>query len=184
MPERGRPPGAITSGSGETPMASARRSTSFTRCSPPATATGKPRASHFTRAIAPCASTNPDALPARRPGEQRRPVTALGGDREIVGPPELAQERETFAGARALRQRKDSADVGIALQDAFGAAEDQHIDCRVRPRMFQAADQRRREQHIAKPPQRDDQNARACGQRNHADRSRSAIPPSTPTPNA
>ena len=55
-------------------------------------------------------------------------------------------------------------DVRIALEDALAAAEYENVEPRLRKAAPDRADERRGEQDVAEPPQRDDQDARARGQ--------------------
>ena len=87
------------------------------------------------------------------------------------------------------------AEIGITLDDRCRVGEYQGVDCSLRPRPPQAADQRRGQQHVAQPAQGDDQNARPLRQLDAAHgghgaappdpfaaRCFSAMPPATPTP--
>jgi hypothetical protein len=92
----------------------------------------------------------------RRPGIEGRPVAALRRDGEIVAAPKPAQQRNGLARAWPFRHRDDVRNVGIAGENALGSLEHQHVDRGVGIRARQAADQRRGEQHVAEPAQRDD----------------------------
>ena len=51
--------------------------------------------------------------------QKRRPITL--------------DQCEALANTRALRQRENRGDIGIAVQNALGAAEHQYVDRRIRP---------------------------------------------------
>src|SRR5262249_31711844 len=59
----------------------------------------------------------------------------------------------------------DPVDVRIAFDDLGWPGQRQHVDCRLRPGVAQASDQRRGQQQVADPAQRDHQNARPRWQR-------------------
>ena len=137
----------------------------------------------------------PGALPARDPGQQRRPVAALGGERNVVTPRQPAQQRKGFTCARTLRHGNDPGEIGIARQNSFRAGEHQRLDGSGRERALDAANERRRQQHVAEPAQRHHQHAGIArqGKRRHGFApgdaaggnwaSRNTVPPTMPTPN-
>ena len=55
-------------------------------------------------------------------------------------------------------------DIRVAAEDALAAAEHEDIERRLREAPPNRAHQRGGEQHVAEPPQGDDQDARAPGQ--------------------
>ena len=134
-----------------------------------------------------------DAAAPRRPGKQSRPVAALGGECKVVAAPHLAYESKRLDRRWPGRHRDDASDIRIAGKNSLRAGEHQHVDRGTRIGALQAADQRRRKQHIAEPAQRDDENARWNSHRHgapdvaptedEAARRLSAMPPTTPKPN-
>jgi len=85
-------------------------------------------------------------------------------------------------------------DVRIAGEDSLRAGKDQNVDRGIGPGALEAADQRRGQQHVAEPAQRDDQDARVGPEGDHGgslvaraarlvSRARSTTPPAAPTPN-
>ena len=96
--------------------------------------------------------------------QQRRTVSGLSRQCEVIAAGNASHQSQRLAGRRPRLRGHDRVDIGIALEDAFGAGIDQHLDPGLRKAMAQRAHQRRREQHIAQPPQRDDENSWAFGQ--------------------
>src|SRR5664279_6038187 len=136
---------------------------------------------------------------ARYPCEKRRPIARLRGHDEVISPPLPRGEREALRDAWPWRHDDHAVEIGIAVDDAGGIGEYQRVDGGIRPRVSQAADQRRGQQHVANSAQRDDQDARALRQFDALDRSHnrslgaapadlssarffSAMPPAMPTP--
>ncbi len=138
-------------------MSSARRRISRTRCWPRSLTIARLSAMRLTAAPAPSASTGPalcrPAMAAKNVG--RSPVCV--DSCKIVALAQPRHQRQRFAGVRALREREDFCDIGIAGQNSFGAGKYQGIDRSSRERPLDAANKRSGQQHIAKPPQRHDQ---------------------------
>jgi hypothetical protein len=89
--------------------------------------------------------------------------------------------------AKNVGRSPDCVEIGIAAENAGGVGENQRVDACVRPGTPQTADQRRGQQNVAQPAQRDNQNARLGGKLDPrhgggASRCLSAMPPATPTP--
>jgi hypothetical protein len=143
----------------------------------------------------PVSFDRPDALPPGDPGQECRPVAGLRRHREIVAPGEPQQQRDAFARARPLWHNNDAGKIRIARKNAFRPGEYQRLDRGGGKRPLDAANERRRQQDVAEPAQYDDEHAwmgrqperfhgfamrRAGGAQS---RSRSTMPPATPTPN-
>ena len=140
-------------------------------------------------------STGAERAAAGNEREKSGAVAALGRNGEVVLAPKPRRQRKALARSRARRHRDNAVEIGISLQNAGRVGKHQGVDGGLRPSLAQAVDQRRRHQHIAQTPQRDDQNARLLGERdtvggNHgaapldpfAALALSAMPPATPTP--
>ena len=106
-----------------------------------------------------------DVPAAREPRKQCRAVAGLGRNRQVISLEQLADQHQRVHGAAPRRQDDHAVDVRIAFDDAGGAGEHQNVDRRIGPRAPHAADQRRGQQHVAEPAQRDDQDARLGGKR-------------------
>ena len=127
--------------------------------------------------------------------EKCRPVTRLGRDSQVVFPAKPCRQRQTLQRRRLRRHSDDTVDIGIAAQNASGVGEHQGVNRGLGPRLPQAANQWRSQQHVSEPAQCNDQNARPQRKIDplHAegpsppafafcDRRLSAMPPATPTP--
>ena len=136
-----------------------------------------------------------DAPAARQDREIGRPVARLGRYREVVAPEQPPRERKALRRGWARRHHDDAVKIGIAGENDVRAGEHQRLDFRVGPGAAQAAHERRREQNVAEPAQRDHEDARLrrqveaahggdTGARMAGEREpRSTRPPKTPTPN-
>jgi hypothetical protein len=102
----------------------------------------------------------PDPETSRKQSKQRRPVARLRGHNEVISAKQPCGQGNRLAKRRPLRRRYHPVDVGIAAEHALAAAEYEHIQRSFWKTPADAADERRREQHIAEPAQRDDQYAR------------------------
>ena len=136
-----------------------------------------------------------DAPATRKDREIGRPVARLGRYREVVAAKQTPCEREALRRRRARRHRDDAVKIGIAGEDDVGAGEHQRLDPGVGPGAAQAAHERRRQQNVAEPAQRDHEDARLRRQVEAAHggdtgaspggerEPRSTRPPRMPTPN-
>ena len=120
-----------------------------------------------------CAGVEQRAFPARAflghetdahaPGDRRhygRPVAALSGNREIVAPPELADQRRHLQRPRLLRQGDHAIDVRDCRRGCLRCRRTPACRCARPAGRASRRDERRRHQHVAEPPERDDQHAR------------------------
>ena len=106
-----------------------------------------------------------DAPPSRHEGEERGPVAALSRNAQVVAPPQLRDQLEDFGRRRSRRHDDHPIDVRIAFDDVGRAFKDQHVDFRLWPGAFHAADQRCRQQQVADSAQTHHQDAWALGKR-------------------
>ena len=157
-PFAGRGRGQTSSGTRAMPSTSASRRSPRPDARRPHTA----RCDRSSRRLRrPPKSCRPGPARGPRPGEEGRPVAGLGRHREVVGRHSRAASARLCARARPRRHGDDAVEIGIAVEDAGGVGKHQRVDGGVRPGAAQAADQRRGQQHVAEPAQRDHQNARA-----------------------
>ena len=93
-------------------------------------------------------------------GETGRTVAALRGDREVVAAEQPRSQAQRLRRRRLRRNGHDIIEIGIADKNSGGVGEYKRVDAGLRPGAPQAADQRRREQHIAETAQGHHQDAR------------------------
>jgi hypothetical protein len=103
-----------------------------------------------------------DAAAPRNQGT-RRSVAGLRRHDEIVAAPQFANQGQGLARGRPLRHRDRCVDVGIAREHLLAAAERQDVQLGPRKAQPDRTNERRGQQHVAEPAERDDQNARPLG---------------------
>ncbi len=111
------------------------------------------------------------ALPSGDPGQSRRPVAGLRRQREVVAFADPPQQRERFAeaaGAAGSRGHRRDRDCPPKFPGSGRIPARRCEACGIGP--LDAADKRRRQQHVAEPAQRHDENARSAGQANRRHR--------------
>ena len=102
----------------------------------------------------------PGALLAGDPGQHRRPVPALRGQRKIVAPRNPSQQRQGLARARPRWNGDDTGHIGIAGKNSVSPIKHQYVNRSVGKGALDAAYQRSGQQNVAKPAQGNDQHAR------------------------